>query len=95
MKNKRNKLTNLFKIGVLLFGISSILINCQKNEDDFLEVIEKTRKKQEYHVKEFNKLNFKSNKKLKSKISQFNKLNSQKRGSSKVYDINWEKAIYI
>lgn len=32
MKTKKNKLSNLLKIGVLLFGISLLLLNCEKEE---------------------------------------------------------------
>ena len=32
MKNKKNRLTNLLKIGALLFGFSLLLCNCEKDE---------------------------------------------------------------
>lgn len=32
MKTERNKLTNLFKIGTLLLGLSLLLLNCKKEE---------------------------------------------------------------
>jgi len=32
MKSKRNKISNLLKLGILLFGISLLLYNCQKEE---------------------------------------------------------------
>ena len=35
MKKKKNKLTNISKLGILLFGISLLLWNCEKEEDFF------------------------------------------------------------
>lgn len=32
MKNKKNKITNLLKIGILFFGVSLLLWNCEKDE---------------------------------------------------------------
>lgn len=32
MKNRKNKITNLLKIGILLFGISLLLWNCEQEE---------------------------------------------------------------
>lgn len=33
MKTKKNKLINIFKIGILLFGISLLLFNCEKDNE--------------------------------------------------------------
>lgn len=49
MKNRKNKLTNLFKIGVFLFGISILLWNCQQEEINYSENVI-TKKKLEYSV---------------------------------------------
>jgi hypothetical protein len=32
MKMKKNKLANLLKLGILLFGISFLLYSCEKDE---------------------------------------------------------------
>ena len=36
MKNSKNKLTNLLKTGMLFFGISLLLWNCEKDETNFI-----------------------------------------------------------
>ena len=51
MKNKRNRLINLFKIGVLLFGIPLLLWTCQ---DDASENISITHQQKNKFKNQFN-----------------------------------------
>uniref|UniRef100_UPI000B0928A9 hypothetical protein n=1 Tax=Tenacibaculum ovolyticum TaxID=104270 RepID=UPI000B0928A9 len=37
MKNEKNKLTNFLKTGILLFGVSILLWNCENEQDTFNE----------------------------------------------------------
>ena len=43
MRTRKNKLISLLKIGVLLFGISLLLVNCEK-ETTFLQEIHNSEK---------------------------------------------------
>lgn len=73
MKNKRSKITNLFKIGILLFGVSLLLWNCER--EDVLEI-----EKKEFIIKEHSLEDLK----IKTKFTSILKLlESRKVASSK------------
>jgi hypothetical protein len=63
MKSKKNKLTNLLKTGILLFGISLLLWNCENEES--LQNLEVLQKSPLYYVKlekaSYNSISLQSN----------------------------------
>lgn len=73
MKNRRNKIVNLFKVGILLFGVSLLLWNCE--QEDVLET-----EKKEFVIKEHSLEDLKINTKFTSTLKL---LESRKVASSK------------
>lgn len=92
MKNRKNKITNLLKIGILLFGVSLLLWNCEKEE--YIEITSKKSIAKKVSLNEmFEKDDFKqSYTKIKEKVEnniktkQIKKGVSQKNSEEDLYD---------
>ncbi|WP_157603714.1 hypothetical protein [Polaribacter atrinae] len=71
---KKNKLPNLLKTGILLFGVSILLWNCQNNITN--EEISPEKSIIEYGISKENFLNLKTTKKVAAKVKDSKKNNS-------------------
>jgi len=83
IKLLKQKLKNYLKLGILLFGISIVMTNCQK-ETDFEEVTVLYLNKPKYVVTKINSQKIAQNEKVKSAITDF----KNKKSVSKGVDIN-------
>ncbi len=72
MKSKRNKISNLLKLGILLFGISLFLNSCEKEKNNH----------HEHQTSEINYLNIKELPEIASAISGLNKISSKQNKST-------------
>ena len=72
MKMKKNKLPNLLKTGILLFGVSILLWNCQNNITN--EEISPEKSIIEYGISKENFLNLKTTKKVAAKVKDSKKI---------------------
>lgn len=82
MKNKRNKIVDFFKIGVILFSVSLLLWNCEKDEILLQEQIK------EIEGKYINLLELQTtNKEVSSKIEKF--VNENNRSSKSIINTNY------
>jgi len=92
MKRQKNKLKNYLKTGILLFGISLLLWNCEKQEDIDLSQTNKLIFKQVEEAKLFKNL------KLSEKINQINNSETslEKSSNKNTFDftVNTENANY-
>lgn len=92
MKNRKNKITNLLKTGIILFGVSLLLWNCEKEE--YIEITSKKSIAKKVSLNEmFEKDDFKkSYTKIKEKVEkniktkQIKKGVSQKNSEEDLYD---------
>ena len=83
MKNRKNKITNLLKIGILLFGISLLLWNC--NDESIHEINQNVAVEQ---VNEFQSIETNEAKSLINSIISKNKKQLRKGGFSLTIDEN-------
>ena len=85
MKMSRKKLTNFLKTGILFFGISLLLWNCEKETQN--EIIE-------HQLSPIEKVNISNDIKIQNLISGKLKGKSKSKGSSSTFDnINLENAL--
>ncbi|MCL6296566.1 hypothetical protein [Jejuia spongiicola] len=94
----KHKLKNLFKIGILIFGIS-LLTNCQKQNDDLQETEQDNNSK--YLLTRYKQKEFKDNTKLINKLSSLKEktkksnVSSKSKDNSSKIDLDLSEATYI
>lgn len=98
MKNRKNKLANILKVGVLLLGISFLLWNCEGEE--FIESTKvKTENHDPYTISSVLEVDLQTNLNLQKKINSLSKklnFTYQKSASTKYnFTINKEKGKYL
>ena len=79
MKKKKNKLTNTLKIGILFFGVSLLLWNCEKENDVEQVIVKEVVQETEFSISEIGLSEIQQNAVLFEKL---NKLTKKKKNYS-------------
>lgn len=98
MKTKKNKPTNIIKIGILIFGISLIFGSCEKDNESII-----FEENNNFTVKKIESQKFQQNKILTKQLSEIeSSLNTKNKSSTDLafrqsvsYNINMNEALYI
>jgi len=92
----KNRKTNFIKLGILLFGISLFLFNCEKEDEAFI-----SQTKFKYKIEKVTFTFYQNNTTLLKKVDEFNvtkraiDIQNKTDNSDKKYTINTKEAIYI